>query len=165
MTAVGEENDGVAGGAKALQAHIAVSFSRPNGEFTLARDGLKPIVFSGSLLAEVSGWRPGARLWYELAVYSRDEGGFVAAMNVFKKDIDARDRRWARTFKTREEVSSYFETHDSSNDVERPQGSTARRISEAEGSLQAAALRQQMTEARTDYEAAAGELLDALYAD
>jgi hypothetical protein len=162
MAATEEAGEGASGGAKALQARVAASFGAEQGRIALPRDGLKPLAFAGQLLAEVSGCAPGSRLWYELAAYARDDGGYVAAINVFKKDIGAKDSRWARAFRTLDELCAYFEKHDPEGDVDAPADKAGRRLPEAEAMLNAAALRQRLSEARAEYDAAVGELLEAL---
>jgi hypothetical protein len=162
MTAVGDAGDGATGDAKSLQAHVAASFRQEPNSLTINRDGLSPLVFNGTLLAEVSGCNPGARLWYELAAYSREDGGYVAAINVFKKDMSGRDSRWARVFKSLNDVFDYFEGHDPAGDVDAGSGHAPQRVSDAETILSAASLRQRLAEARSEYEAVVSELLDAL---
>jgi hypothetical protein len=162
MAETGKADGSAAGDAKALQAHVAASFGTGPAPHALPRDGLSPLTFTGSLLAEVSSWNPGSRLWYELAAYERDDGGYVAVINVFRKDVDSRDSRWARAFRNMDDVLAYFEKHDPSGDVAPGTDQPARRSSEVEDILGAAALRQRLSEARAEYEAAAGELLEAL---
>jgi hypothetical protein len=152
------------GAARALQDLVAASFGAAPLRYELRRDGLSPCVFAGRLIAEATSYSPGPRLWYELAAYARDDGGYVASLKVFKKSADEKDIFWARVFATASELSAYFENHDPARDIVASTDLTDAKVATAEAVIRAVALRQRIDEARAEYQSAAGDLLTEIAA-
>jgi hypothetical protein len=145
--------------ARQLRQTVTKAFGQSH--FELRRDGSTPLMFKGRKLAEVTSYTAGTSIWYELAAYSTGDG-FAAAIKVFKKCEQEKDLFSADRFSSLAELSAHFETYDPTHDVVIRDDLTDSRLSNAEAMIKAAALRQRMAEARSEYRAAAGEILTEL---
>jgi hypothetical protein len=150
------------GQARALQERIRATFGAATQRIELRRDGLSPCMFDGSLIAKATSRGDGSRPWYEIAAYARADGGYVAAMTVIRTAASQQDIHWARTFQSMAELCTYFESHDPASDVSVPKDLANAASPMAETALRAAALRQRIAAAQTDYQSAVGDLLNAI---
>ncbi|MGL4239964.1 MAG: hypothetical protein ACRCTI_02505 [Beijerinckiaceae bacterium] len=151
----------VAPGLDALMLRARVNEAFGASAQELRRDGRPPLRFEGRKLAEATSFTPGTSLWYEVGAYvGRD--GYVAAVKVFKKSPHEKDMHVAETFGQLPDMMTWLETYDPAHDVTVTGDLTDRRLSPAEAMVRAAALRQRMAEARSEYRAAAGDVLTEL---
>jgi hypothetical protein len=148
-----------ASAAITLQHMIADAFGDKSIE--LRRDGQAPLAFDGRRLIEVTSYTTGPSLWYELAVYQRDND-YVLATHIYKKRAEEKDIHKAEVFSSLSALCVAVENCDAAHDVTFVSDLTDARLSTAEAMIRAAALRQKIDEARAEYRAAAGDLLTEL---
>ncbi len=126
---------------------------------TLRRSGRQPLRFKGALLAEATGHSTEGRLWHELNIFSRQMGGFVVDMRVFKKDRGQKDVFHVHVFETMGEVVSFLEEFDPTADVTVDVETDAPGYTTARLTLKAVALRQRIEDVTRDYRSLVGDLL------
>ena len=145
--------------AQALRERVSEAFGTRH--FDVKRDGLAPFCFSGRQLAEVSSYTTGTNLWYELAAYTKTDG-FVATIKVFKKNPAEKDIHRMECFPILAELCAYMEAYEPSHDIIATDDLTDSKLSTAEAMIRAAALRQRIGEAQSEYRSAAGDILTQL---
>ncbi|MGF1453879.1 MAG: hypothetical protein ACFB6R_00735 [Alphaproteobacteria bacterium] len=138
--------------------------AEPMTWITLRRSGRQPLRFKGALLAEATGHASEGRLWHELNIYSRQTGGFVVDLRVFKKDRGQKDIFHVHAFETLGEVVSFLEDFDPTADVPVNVDTDAPGCTTARLTLKAVALRQRIEDVTRDYRSLVGDLLFQLEA-
>ena len=145
--------------ALALRERVSEAFG--TRAFEIRRDGLAPLCFNGRQLAEETSYTTGTRLWYELATYTQ-ANDFILSIKVFKKNPAEKDIHRAQSFSNLVGLCAYVEAYEASHDITIVDDLTDAKLSTAEAMIRAAALRQRMDEARSEYRSVAGELLTRL---
>lgn len=146
-----------------LQSAVGEAFGE--GHVFLRREGRAPLSFKGRMLGLASSHSSGTRLWYEVSLYQRNGHSFVVAVKVYKKPTGDRDIFRAESFQRLEDAVAYLEAYDPAEDVGVNIDMADTSISIAELTLRAVVLRQKVEEARSEYRAAAGELIARIVAD
>jgi hypothetical protein len=90
--------------------------------FRLRRDGMRPLCFSGRLIARHEGWLPRVTLWHDLAIYLTATGDYaieiVARLGAGPGVAQSRPVRChAALFDTFDAALTQLETHDASRDI------------------------------------------------
>jgi hypothetical protein len=152
-------SEGVPQNAQALRERVSEAFGTRS--FEIKRDGLAPFCFTGRQLAEVSSHTTGTNLWYELAAFTKVDG-FVATIKVFKKSPAEKDIHRVENFSSLAALCAYLEAYEPSHDIVITDDLTDAKLSTAEAMIRAAALRQRIGEAQSEYRSAAGDLLTQL---
>ncbi len=129
------------------------------GWITLRRTGRQPLRFKGALVAEATGHTPEGRMWHELNIFSRQTGGFVVDLRVFKKGRGQKDIFHVHAFETMGEVISFLEEFDPTVDVPANVDTDVPGCATARMTLKAVALRQQIEEAERDFRSLVGDVL------
>lgn len=127
----------------------------------LKRMGQRPLEFSGEELCFAMSFVPGAPFWFEVNVWRRFDGGFVSAVKLFYRDADRIDICRAWTSSAFEEVLDTLESFDAVRDLEADADLSAD-MTLVELTASAMSLRAWAAEARRQYAALVGELLDEL---
>jgi hypothetical protein len=153
------ETDDIPQDAQALRERVTEAFGTRS--FEVRRDGLAPFCFTGRQLAEVTSYTTGTSLWYELIAFTKVDG-FVATIKVFKKNPAEKDIYRVECFVSLAELCAYIEAYEPSHDIIITDDLTDSKISTAEAMIRAAALRQRIGEAKSEYRSAAGDLLTQL---
>jgi hypothetical protein len=151
--------DGAPQDAQALRERVTEAFGTRG--FEVRRDGFAPLCFNGRLLAEVTSYTAGTNLWYELAAFTKVDG-FIASIKVFKKSPAEKDIYRVESFLNFAELCAYIEAYEPSHDIIITDDLTDAKLSTAEAMIRAAALRQRIGEAKSEYGSAAGDLLTQL---
>lgn len=150
-------------------AHITPLQPQPNlPKVVLRRTGKKTLRFSGTCLAEATGYRRMATHWYEIGLYRRDVGGVVATVRHFHKSQQERDRFVAERFETVEDAMRFLETYRPQNDVPIGFDPACASLSAAEITVLAAGLRARQSDYCHSYDAVCGDILhdaSALFSD
>lgn len=126
---------------------------------TLRRSGQSPYRFKGDTIVESTGYYAGSRLWHEINIHKNSKGSYVLDLRVFKKRDDDKDVFRVKTFSTIDEVKSYLEAYNPSDDVKITFDSSDDALSTSQLTLHAVSLRQATSEAERDYHALVGDLL------
>jgi hypothetical protein len=127
----------------------------------LRRDGMRPLRFTGQLIARHDARPPAAALWHELALYR----GPAAATGVeivawaARADGDFRARCHAALFDRQDDALAFLEGHDAMADICPGLTAPACGGGAAESLLAAAALRAFCQDAVCRYRAAVGAFL------
>jgi hypothetical protein len=146
-----------------LQSAVGAAFAE--GHVFLRREGRSPLSFKGRLLGLASSHSSGTRLWYEVSLYERNGHSHVVAVKVYKKPTGDRDIFRAESFQRLEDAIAYIEAYDPAEDVGVNIDMADKTTSIAELTLRAVVLRQKIEEARSEYRAAAGELIARVLMD
>lgn len=149
--------------ANPLQANPLMT---ANGDvkITLRRTAKKAFRFSGRCLVESTGYRRAAAHWYEVGVFERYVGGFVASVRHFYKSDEERDHYCAERFDHLEEAITFLESYRPQDDVPVRFDPNCARLSAAEVAVHAATLRAQHAEYKRSYETVCTDVLHALTA-
>ena len=92
-------------------AERPAAHSRGNSLFTLRRSGGRPARFSGRLIGQRSGLRPGAAVWHDLSLFQTDDGRFVAEIRAASRAHPAGEQFHVRITATLEEALTCFEQY------------------------------------------------------
>ncbi|MGF1444962.1 MAG: hypothetical protein ACFBRM_02045 [Pikeienuella sp.] len=85
--------------------------------FKIMRSGAKPLNFEGIELCMAMSYVPGAPYWYEINLYRTTEQRFVAAVRIFFRSEDERDRARAWEVETFDAALDKLEAYDASEDI------------------------------------------------
>lgn len=143
----------------AAQSHAMPPF---HDKIILPRTGKKTMRFAGDLITEKTGYNRAAAHWYEIGVFSRVVGGFVASIKLFHKSGDQRDRFIAERYDTLEEVMSAIEIYCPHDDIAIAFDPASTALSAAQVTILAARLRGQQATFAQAYEAVSGDILHTL---
>jgi hypothetical protein len=142
---------------RSAESRVATDLVCIAGSVSL-RAGGKPLRFKGTLLAEASSRRPGAKAWHEITVYAEDCGGYAAGLRLCALPPLAGTDRAAR-FPTLDALADWLEKHDPSADLQAGFDVADPTATGADLAVKAAALRDRAEDLRRAYRALIGELL------
>ncbi len=125
----------------------------------LKRSGMRPLAFDGVLIAEANSHCPGTTMWYEINIYRKDAGGFVAEVKLFLKAAEQKDAFRAQVFDDVSAMSAWLESHDPADNAVVNIESAGGDVPLVVAALGAIRMRQAMEEARREYRYLVGELL------
>lgn len=125
----------------------------------LKRSGMRPLAFDGVLIAEANSHCPGTTMWYEINIYRKDAGGFVAEVKLFLKAAEQKDAFRAQVFDDVSAMSAWLESHDPADNAVVNIETAGGDVPLVVAALGAIRMRQAMEEARREYRYLVGELL------
>ena len=130
--------------------------------YLIKRAGLRPLRFDGSELCMAMSFVPGAPYWYEINLYRTTQQRFVAAVRIFFRSEDERDRVRAWDCESFEAALERLETYDAGRDIRVERFAEAEVMSAAELAAHGYTLQAQVEAARAQYAGLLGELLHEL---
>lgn len=130
---------------------------------TLRRSGKAPFRFKGKLFASSTSYYCGSRLWYEVNIFSKNSGGYVLDLRVFKKSDEDKDIFRVTSFDSMDDVFDYLENYDPTGDVAISFDASSVDTSTSDMTLKAVSLRQSIHEATKDYRSLVGDMLYELH--
>jgi len=117
----------------------------------LIRSGAPPIRFKGHLLFMFTSHAPGGTLWYELALFEKASGGYVAQIIFFSKRSGEKDIHHVSVARTLDEAAAFFEGHDVRLDIPTEDVPADDTLPVATRVVQATNLAQRLDEAQREY--------------
>lgn len=130
--------------------------------FTLRRSGSRPLSFSGRLLGQRSGLRPGAAVWHDFSLFQTNEGRFVAEIRVATRTHPQGEQFHVGMTDTLDETLIFFEQYDPRADVPAGFNIEDPALSPVELLAHAAALRFRIIDTVTQYRVVLGMFLTEL---
>lgn len=135
-----------------------VEVAVPGRRFTLKRTGQRPLSFDGREVCTATSHAIGPCLWYEVNVYQKTDGFYVAEVKMFHKSEGQKDIFRAFEATSLDDVAMVLERYSPSDDIAcrlllndyMPAGRFA---------LAAAALKLEIEEANVQFQDLVGELL------
>ncbi|MEM9878228.1 MAG: hypothetical protein AAF862_03010 [Pseudomonadota bacterium] len=133
-----------------------------HAKIVLRRTGKKTMRFAGDLIAEATGYPTAASHWYEVHVYSRVVGGYVAAIRHFFKGASQRDRFIAERFQGLSDMMAFIEEYRADAECAVDFDPADPKASAADIAIHAAGLRTRKAGYIAAYQDVAGDALDQL---
>ena len=129
---------------------------------TLRRTGMRPYVFDGSEVAHAMSYMPGSPLWYDVTLYRAGVGKFVVSVKLYYKDSNLPDRFSCHELATLDDVASFLESYDASEDVHPSVPMEVTTMTASEFAMHVGLLKLKIEEARAQFRDVAGEILYSL---
>ncbi len=129
---------------------------------TVRRSGTRPMTFAGVELCSAMSYEPGTPLWYEINIYRTSGRSFVAAVKMFSKSEDERDRFSACEADSLDEIAYWLESYEPAHDIRADIPVDHATMPVIELGIKAAAAGLKLAEARRQYRDLVGEVLYAL---
>lgn len=127
--------------------------------YTLKRSGKRPLKFDGRLLGMAMSFEIGTPFWFEINIYQNNTGSFVLERKMFTKKEGEKDRFWAETYGSIDEVLDFLERHDAAHDVPVRAPFVTEGMSLADLYEQSLKARMTAEEARRQFQSLVGEML------
>jgi len=140
------------------------SFNAPpyHRKIVLRRTGKKTMRFAGDECVNVTGYSTAHSHWYEISIFTRVVGGYVACIRHFYKSDAQRDRFIAERFDTAEGAIGFLEDYRADAELHVTFDPASPDVSAAEIALCAAGLRTRQASYKAAYETVLGDALHAL---
>lgn len=127
--------------------------------YRIARQGARPLKFTGSELAMAMSFTPEIPYWYEVNLYRTTGSDFVVAIRLFHQSEDKRDTVEAWQFKSLDEAIAAIEHYDAAQDVDFHGSMPGAELCGAEVTARALDLEARIHSQRQHYRGLVGEIL------
>ena len=127
-----------------------VTFMTSSTSYSLPQPGKRPLTFTGSELAMAMSFTPALPYWYEINIYSTNDGQFVVAIRKFFQSETEEDVVKAWSFPSIDHAFEHIQHYDAGHDVPVPHGDFAA-MAPAEMSAVALQTHAQIEEARSHF--------------